>query len=191
MRILFSILFLALLHGALPAQPATGDYIARNYLLQDRLADGLTFDVMQDRQGFLWFATEFGLVKYDGHSLKTYRHVPGDEGSLADNVTTSLAEDATGNLWVGTMNGGLHRFNPRMERFDRFQYDAVHPGSLGSNKVNEILVRQNGQVWVTTMAGVVKIAQVALAVLLTATPQTLWPVAVDTLVVCGVSTSDP
>ncbi len=139
--------------AVLPAQTAEEDWIARHYLLQERLVDGLVFDILQDRQGFMWFGTEFGLVKYDGHSLKTYRHAPDDEFSLADNVVTSLAEDQAGNLWVGTMNAGLHYFDRRLERFQRYLYDANNPGSIGNNKVNEILVRRNGEVWITTEGG--------------------------------------
>ena len=58
MRTHILILFLVLSNTVLSAQRAAGDYIAQHYLLQERLADGLTFDVMQDRQGFMWFATE-------------------------------------------------------------------------------------------------------------------------------------
>ncbi|MBI5915149.1 MAG: hypothetical protein HY842_07205, partial [Bacteroidetes bacterium] len=104
MRTFFQTLFLALLQTTLPAQPAANDFIAQHYLLQERLADGLTFDILQDKQGFLWFATEFGLVKYDGHSLKTYRPIPNDTNSLASEFTSCLAEDSNGHLWVGLMH---------------------------------------------------------------------------------------
>ena len=38
---------------------------------------------VQDDLGFLWFATPFGLNRYDGYSLKTYKHVMGNQEGLA------------------------------------------------------------------------------------------------------------
>ncbi|MBI5913917.1 MAG: response regulator, partial [Bacteroidetes bacterium] len=48
---------------------------------------------------------------------------------------------------------GLNRLDRRSNKFTRFQYDATDPHSIASNNINEILVRRNGQVWVTTEGG--------------------------------------
>ena len=41
--------------------------------------------IAQDNYGFLWLGGH-GLYRYDGYSLKSYRHDPGDPGSLSDDT---------------------------------------------------------------------------------------------------------
>ena len=38
--------------------------------------------ILQDRQGFIWIATQDGLNRFDGHEFKTWRHQPNDLSSL-------------------------------------------------------------------------------------------------------------
>src|ERR1700728_4393520 len=55
---------------------------------------------VQDDLGFLWFATPFGLNRYDGYSLKTYKHVMGNQEGLACSNVRTLFKDHAGNLWA-------------------------------------------------------------------------------------------
>ncbi|GAA4453527.1 two-component regulator propeller domain-containing protein [Nibrella saemangeumensis] len=55
---------------------------------------------MQDHRGFIWAATQDGLCRYDGHTVKVYRHVPGDSTSLPFSNIGMLVEDAHQQLWV-------------------------------------------------------------------------------------------
>jgi len=50
--------------------------------------------ILQDRQGFMWFGTSEGLVKYDGYKFIYYRHNTDDTKSLSKNNITALCEDA-------------------------------------------------------------------------------------------------
>lgn len=138
---------------SLPGQIQGADYFDEHYLLQDRLARGLVFDVLQDQFGFMWFATEYGLVQYDGVKEKSFVHEPGNLHSLASNVITAIAEDRAGNLWVGTQHSGVHFFDRSNQQFKRFQHEKDNPRSIGHNKVNEVLVTKEGAVWVTTEGG--------------------------------------
>jgi hypothetical protein len=58
--------------------------------------------ILQDSKGFMWFGTDDGLNKYDGHSFIVYKHNPDDPQSLSHNQVWSLFEDSSGVLWVGT-----------------------------------------------------------------------------------------
>ena len=58
--------------------------------------------LIADRHGYLWFGLDGnGLCKYDGVSMINYTQKEG----LPDNNVTSLVEDSTGNIWIGTNNG--------------------------------------------------------------------------------------
>jgi hypothetical protein len=76
----------------------------------DGLSQGYVVDILQDRRGFMWFATRDGLNRYDGYTFVVYKHDPNDPGSLNSNFLQDLMEDDHGNLWVAT-NTGVNRFD--------------------------------------------------------------------------------
>jgi len=104
--------------AAAPSAAATWHAYQRNFHFQqldDR--DGLTQNsvtlVFQDHTGFMWFATQGGLFRYDGYSLNRYTHDPNRADSLPEDYkVTSLADAGDGRLWVGSTSGGLILFNP-------------------------------------------------------------------------------
>ena len=81
----------------------------------DGLSQGYVVDILQDRRGFMWFATRDGLNRYDGYTFVVYKHDPNDPGSLNSNFLQDLMEDDHGNLWVAT-NTGVNRFDLTTER---------------------------------------------------------------------------
>ncbi|MEE8391154.1 MAG: two-component regulator propeller domain-containing protein, partial [Anaerolineae bacterium] len=94
---------------------------------------------IQDRTGFLWFCTADGLLRYDGYSLKAFRYDPARIDSLASNTVYAIMEDRQGWIWVGTIGGGLNRFNPETETFTRYQHDPHNPNTLSRNEVIALL----------------------------------------------------
>jgi hypothetical protein len=56
--------------------------------------------VVQDDDGFLWFATQFGLNRYDGYNFKVFVHDPTKGNSLGCAYIVSLLKDRDGALWV-------------------------------------------------------------------------------------------
>lgn len=110
-------------------------------------------DMIKSRSGYLWIATQDGLNRYDGYSFKTYKHDPSDPTSISDNFVWSIVEDNQGYLWVGTAKGGLNRFDPRTERFQRFQFQADDATSLSNNQVLDLFIDQQQQLWIATAGG--------------------------------------
>lgn len=74
--------------------------------------------IIQDYMGFLWFGTNDGLNKFDGHNFTIYKYNPKQEGSILSNGITCLFEDSKNNLWVGTSKG-ICLYNREKNRFDR------------------------------------------------------------------------
>jgi ligand-binding sensor domain-containing protein len=54
--------------------------------------------IMQDKSGFMWFATYGGISRYDGYNFKVYRNIPKDINSLSDNGSSYLYLDKEG--WI-------------------------------------------------------------------------------------------
>lgn len=120
------------------------------------VADGLSqttiYAIHQDRHGFMWFATQDGLNRYDGHTVKVYRHVPFDTTAIGDNTLVSITEDRDGFLWIGS-GRGLHRMDPTTESFTAFRHDPDDERSLGSDEVRHVLEDREGGLWISTGRG--------------------------------------
>ncbi|HEY42863.1 MAG TPA: GAF domain-containing protein [Anaerolineae bacterium] len=110
-------------------------------------------DILQDQTGFMWFATEDGLNKYDGYTFEVYRHDPEEPNSLTDSIIVELYEDKAGNLWIGTYSGGLNRFDPIREQFTHYRNNPDDPNSLSDNQVTDLLEDHSGAVWIGTANG--------------------------------------
>jgi len=99
-------LALAALAVAIPAGAASVRPIRFDHLsLAQGLSQSTVMDILQDRRGYIWLATEDGLDRYDGLSFQVYKHDPADAASLPSSFVWDVDEDAAGNVWVATTNG--------------------------------------------------------------------------------------
>lgn len=106
--------------------------------------------ILQDRRGFMWFATGDGLDRYDGYAFVAYKNHPNDPGSISDNSTMDLMEDDHGYLWVATYAGGVNKFDPRTERSIRYHHDPNRPNSISGDSVESIARDSRGYLWFGT-----------------------------------------
>lgn len=63
--------------------------------------------ILQTREGYLWFSTLAGLVRYDGVRFTVFDKV--NSKGIKSNRLTVLFEDRAGDLWFGTEDSGLTR----------------------------------------------------------------------------------
>ncbi|HEY9045397.1 MAG TPA: two-component regulator propeller domain-containing protein, partial [Ohtaekwangia sp.] len=105
------------------------------------LSNSRVTDIVQDSRGFLWFATDDGLNRFDGYEFKIYRNHPDDTTSLLKNSINRIYEDNRGLIWVATRHGGLHIYNRAQDNFSRV------PGYAFDCEVNEIIEDKNC-IWV-------------------------------------------
>jgi PAS domain S-box-containing protein len=115
----------------------------------DGLSQGYVTAILQDRRGFMWFATRDGLNRYDGNAFVVYKNNPNDPGSLGSNFIQDLMEDDHGYLWIAT-NTGVNKFDPTTERCTRYLHDPNNPNSIGGAYVTSIARDSRGYVWFGT-----------------------------------------
>lgn len=108
---------------------------------------------LQDKYGFMWFGSEDGLLRYDGYVFKEFVYNPDDVNSLSSNFVYSLLEDRNGQIWIGTVGGGLNRYDPISGTFTRFMHDENNPASLSHNGVVSLLEDSKGRIWAGTEGG--------------------------------------
>lgn len=111
-------------------------------------------NIIEDKQGNIWFATENGLnVLTKGSS--TFVHFFNQKNnpkSISTNFVYCLYEDREGFLWLGTNGLGLNKFNPRTGDSEHF---SVKENLLG-NEIYSILEDENHNLWLTTENGLCK-----------------------------------
>jgi len=117
----------------------------------DGLSQSNVTETLQDRQGFMWFATRDGLNRYDGNAFVVYKHNPNDPSSLSSNFILDLMEDDRGYLWIATDFGGVNEFDPATERFVRYRHDPNNPNSISGDSVETIARDNRGYLWFGTV----------------------------------------
>ena len=116
--------------------------------IADGLSQGMIFDILQTRDGFIWVATKDGLNRYDGYNFKVFTNNPFDPYSIAENAVNSLFEDSNGRLWVGLQNKGVDVYDPGTGRFYHLALDFMGQASQLGNPVEEMIETPDGAVWV-------------------------------------------
>jgi len=75
-----------------------------------------------DRKGRVWFGTNGGAYVYDGKTLTNISELDG----LPNNAVSSILEDTSGNVWFGTVHGGISRFDGK--DFTNFTQQGIVEG---------------------------------------------------------------
>jgi ligand-binding sensor domain-containing protein len=85
-----------------------------HYTSSDGLASSTVYNIIQDRSGFIWFATINGMSKFDGKRFTTFRTNDG----LNSNSIISLVEGENGELYIGNYEKGINVLrNGRIENY--------------------------------------------------------------------------
>ncbi|MEP7106854.1 MAG: two-component regulator propeller domain-containing protein [Ferruginibacter sp.] len=112
----------------------------------DGLSQNAVFAILKDYKGFMWFATDEGLNKYDGYKFTVYKHDLENPGTVSSNSIYGLMEDAVHNLWV-VSNGGL-------DRFDRIRESFIHYNCTDSGVVfRNIFQDSKKRIWLGSTGG--------------------------------------
>ena len=145
---LFAITALFFVTVTLSATSDSGRF--EHLTLADGLSQGTAMDIIQDRRGFIWLATQDGLNLYDGHRIVVFKHDPEQPHSISSNMILSLCEDQDGSIWIGIAGTGLDRYDPATGKFENFAYDNPE---LTRGSVNALLIDLRGRLWVGTPSG--------------------------------------
>lgn len=116
------------------------------------LSHNSVHDILRDSKGFMWFATEDGLNRYDGYKFKIYKNRFNCDNCLSDNFIYDLFQTNEGKIWIATNSNGIDVFNPETEVFFNFNSEDISSG-LTSNKIRKIQMDKDENIWVGTYGG--------------------------------------
>ncbi|MEO1023700.1 MAG: two-component regulator propeller domain-containing protein, partial [Bacteroidota bacterium] len=114
-------------------------YPIRAYSIESGLSESVVNDVIQDRDGYLWMATGYGLNRFDGIEFLNYF----EEHGLNSNRVRSLYQDRTGKIWIGTEQGVNVWMQDSLYRFSELE-------ALQQEIVISIMEDSNGELWFGT-----------------------------------------
>ncbi|MCB0280228.1 MAG: hypothetical protein KDD94_12030, partial [Calditrichaeota bacterium] len=124
----------------------------RQISIEDGLSQTSILDMMQDRQGFMWFATQDGLNKYDGYSFTYFKYDPYQHNTMSSNWVTTLFEDSQDNIWTISDGINLNRYLPVSDKIQRFRFSSWdHINRVISHRL--VSEDRDGNLWVVNAAG--------------------------------------
>lgn len=97
------------------------EYVYKNFTTNDGLSSSEVYDILQDKKGILWFATDRGLTSYDGYEFRKYTLKDG----LTDIVIFNFYEQPNGIIWCSTFNKKLFYYDPLDETFNEYAYNYL------------------------------------------------------------------
>ncbi len=123
------------------------------------LNSNAVWDITQLQNGSYWIATEQGVNILDRKTGKVayLTQQANNPKSLSNNYITFILEDAQKNIWVGTLGGGLHLFNPSDSSFQSYDRQI----GLSSDIVYGALQDRQGHLWLSMSNGLVKMKNTA------------------------------
>lgn len=116
------------------------DYVVKQWSTLDGLASQSLKSVVQDKQGYIWIGTQFGLSRFDGQQFTNF--TTSNSKFLPSNSINKLMLDRDGLLWVGTKKG-LVRLDPKSLSFTKYNVKGPVRDILEDND-NRIWIAANG-----------------------------------------------
>ena len=78
--------------------------VHKHYTTRDHLPHDITYQIIQDNDGFIWIGTDDGLSKFDGSNFTNFSY----EHGLTSNYVIDVIENNKHGYLIATWGGGLH-----------------------------------------------------------------------------------
>ncbi|MEW6210046.1 MAG: two-component regulator propeller domain-containing protein [Acidobacteriota bacterium] len=137
-----------LLWCALAARGASAQYRFDSWTTDSGLPQNSVRSILQTRDGYLWFTTLDGVVRYDGVRFRVFDK--SNTRGIESNRFFLLTEDRAGALWMATEDGGVTRYKD-----GAFASYTAQDG-LPSNTVRNLHLDDSGDLFVHTAGGIAR-----------------------------------
>ena len=148
--VLATISILLFLSTIVLAQTATPTF--KHFGSDDGLPSSQIYQALQDSKGYMWFATDRGVVKYNGYEFRTYST---DDG-ITDNVVFRMYEDYKERIWMISRSGNI--FIYENNKISSFKYNSSISNLLKKSYQLEIAVDKSDNVHIGYAGGLFSIS---------------------------------
>ena len=118
------------------------------------LSSDFVSNIVQDKDGYMWFATHDGLNRFDGYTVKQYKNRLNGELFFKSNVFDCIEIAGDGKLWLGTKYFGIFVFDPKTENVTEISTDNSNGLFINDNQIQDLLCDSKGRIWIATYHGV-------------------------------------
>lgn len=119
------------------------------YTIRDGLLSSHINEIVQDKDGFLWIASNSGLNRFNGYDFEDMTAILGRPKPI---IIASLMCDSKGRIWIGTEQSGIFVFDPR--NYSIVNYTKENAACrLGDNFIKDLFEDSRGRIWVSTWFG--------------------------------------
>jgi len=139
--------FIIIGYSQLPGQAFT-NHQKINYTVDDGLPSNECHDILQDSLGYIWIATDRGLVRYDGYNFLTY----GLEDGLEDIACIKMSFDSKGHIWILTASQKIYIYNNDSNRIKLYEHQDVIDGFESETNVYFFHINANDDLILVTEA---------------------------------------
>lgn len=88
------------------------------YSREQGLSDNFVNSIVQDKNGYVWFSTSYGVNRFDGLNFRQYVKTKENTGALLRNDINCSVLDSEGMLILGSHNGTFIRYNYVNDKFE-------------------------------------------------------------------------
>lgn len=128
----------------------------RTYSVLQGLPQASAVAMAQDDSGFVWVATQDGLVRFDSYDFKVFKHDRRDPQSLSDSYVRAMVPDGRGGLWIGARSGDLNRYNPWAGQFEHWPIHHQNGQAARSSGIAAMTMAATGRLWIVSGDGVLQ-----------------------------------
>ncbi|MCR5454015.1 MAG: response regulator [Bacteroidales bacterium] len=121
------------------------------YTSHDGLSNSHVNSIGQDKNGFIWVATDDGLNRLDGLHIETYHHSDSDSSTINSNTVFTVFTDNKQQVWFGTF-AGICRYDYENGCFVRYSLPQ-QPNVIKYVPVKDIAQTKNDDLWLATSGG--------------------------------------
>lgn len=136
------------------------NYLIKHITIEEGLSHTDASSILQDKTGFIWVGTLYGLDKFDGYEIKNfYNRTHPKANAYINRISKIIADNSGARLWIGT-EAGLDCFNLKTETYEELAVaDPEARASLEKPVSNLLLTREN-ILFYTNKSGKVNVASI-------------------------------
>ena len=117
--------------------------------------EGLSYNIitgiLEDKDGYLWISTQFGLNRFDGKHFEIFRHDRNQPTSILQNFITAICETPDGKIW-GSSWDGIFCYDKLTGQFKKYFPEKGHSHA----GFQSIVSGEDGTLWIGSFLGLIK-----------------------------------
>jgi signal transduction histidine kinase/ligand-binding sensor domain-containing protein/DNA-binding response OmpR family regulator len=127
----------------------------RYFNVADGLSSRHTYGVDQDHKGFLWFATNEGIDRYDGSEFKNYKLNVSSILPSSLGYRFNIVTDTSNVIWAYTTSGKIFKYNDFTDAFElRYEVQSVPEQAKSKPYINKIIIDKSNRILIGTTMGI-------------------------------------